>query len=379
MARRTPQRSKPPVVRDGHSSLSISDHGDDDAGDEEEYEEEEDEDRGDEVGSDGADEEDEEDADEEEDDEGDEEDEEDPDGDEGDDPDDEDEEEEEDEEEDEEELSAEDLEALANEGMVPLARLNQVLDQNRQLNDQVIALLKGGVKAGGAGGGDEPPPFDLKAKVAARNKAIVDGDEETANTLDLEIEEYRQEQANLAARQSVAAGLEAQATANAVASVRKAFPALDPQSRKFNEETLDIVRATANLFQSKGMTAADAIIKAAKRVLGDPEADAGGGGKSGKSGKKAAKAAAARDTQQRARDGKDARTQQQRLKDLARSKRIPPRTAGGGVPNRNSVRDTDDDDASTVTEGRFRRMSDQEKREARGDFVGSGRRRRGRG
>lgn len=377
MARRTPQRSKPPVVRDGHSSLSISDHGDDDAGyeEEDEEEEEEDEDRGDEVGGDGDDE----DTDEEEDDEGDEEDEDDFDGDEGDDQDDEDEEEEEDEEEDEEELSAEDLEALANEGMVPLARLNQVLDQNRQLNDQVIALLKGGVKAGSAGGGDEPPPFDLKAKVAARNKAIVDGDEETANTLDLEIEEYRQEQANLAARQSVAAGLEAQATANAVASVRKAFPALDPQSRKFNEETLDIVRATANLFQSKGMTAADAIIKAAKRVLGDPEADAGGGGKSGKSGKKAAKAAAARDTQQRARDGKDARTQQQRLKDLARSKRIPPRTAGGGVPNRNSVRDTDDDDASTVTEGRFRRMSDQEKREARGDFVGSGRRRRGRG
>ena len=377
MARRTPQRSKPPVVRDGHSSLSISDHGDDDAGyeEEDEEEEEEDEDRGDEVGGDGDDE----DTDEEEDDEGDEEDEDDFDGDEGDDQDDEDEEEEEDDEEDEEELSAEDLEALANEGMVPLARLNQVLDQNRQLNDQVIALLKGGVKAGSAGGGDEPPPFDLKAKVAARNKAIVDGDEETANTLDLEIEEYRQEQANLAARQSVAAGLEAQATANAVASVRKAFPALDPQSRKFNEETLDIVRATANLFQSKGMTAADAIIKAAKRVLGDPEADAGGGGKSGKSGKKAAKAAAARDTQQRARDGKDARTQQQRLKDLARSKRIPPRTAGGGVPNRNSVRDTDDDDASTVTEGRFRRMSDQEKREARGDFVGSGRRRRGRG
>ena len=126
------------------------------------------------------------------------------------------------------------------------------------------------------------------------------------------------------------------------------------------------------------MTAAEAIIKAAKRVLGEP-AGGGDGTKPPKSGKKAAKAAAARDTQQRARDGKDARTQQQRLKDLARSKRIPPRTAGGGVPNRNSVRDTDDDDASTVTEGRFRRMSDQEKREARGDFVGSGRRRRGRG
>ena len=378
MARRTPQRSKPPVVRDGHSSLSISDHGDDDAGDEEEYEEEEDEDedRGDEVG--GDDEEDEDDPDEEEDDEGDEEDEEDPDGDEGDDPDDEDEEEEEDEEEDEEELSAEDLEALANEGMVPLARLNQVLDQNRQLNDQVIALLKGGVKAGGTGGGDEPPPFDLKAKIAARTKALVDGDEDTANALDLEIEDYRQAVAEEKAAQRVAAALQAQATSNAVASVRKAFPALDPASRKFNEETLDIVRATANLFQSKGMTAAEAIIKAAKRVLGEP-ADGGDGTKPPKSGKKAAKAAAARDAQQRARDGKDARTQQQRLKDLARSKRIPPRTAGGGVPNRNSVRDTDDDDASTVTEGRFRRMSEQEKREARGDFVGSGRRRRGRG
>lgn len=378
MARRTPQRSKPPVVRDGHSSMSISDHGDDNAGDEEEYEEEEEEeeeeDRGDEVGGDG-------------DDEGDEED---PDGDEGDDEDEEEEEEEEDEdedeeedededeEEDEEELSAEDLEALANEGMVPLARLNQVLDQNRQLNDQVIALLKGGVKAGGTGGGDEPPPFDLKAKIAARTKALVDGDEEAANALDLEIEDYRQAVAEEKAAQRVAAALQAQATTNAVASVRKAFPALDPESRKFNEETLDIVRATANLFQSKGMTAAEAIIKAAKRVLGEP-AGGGDGTKPPKSGKKAAKAAAARDAQQRARDGKDARTQQQRLKDLARSKRIPPRTAGGGVPNRNSVRETDDDDASTVTEGRFRRMSDQEKREARGDFVGSGRRRRGRG
>lgn len=375
MARRTPQRSKPPVVRDGHSSLSISDHGDDDAGDEEEYEdeEEEEEDRGDKVGGDGDDEGDEEDPDGDEGDDEDEEEEEDEDEDE-----DEEEEEEEEEEEDEEELSAEDLEALANEGMVPLARLNQVLDQNRQLNDQVIALLKGGVKAGGTGGGDEPPPFDLKAKIAARTKALVDGDEEAANALDLEIEDYRQAVAEEKAAQRVAAALQAQATTNAVASVRKAFPALDPESRKFNEETLDIVRATANLFQSKGMTAAEAIIKAAKRVLGEP-AGGGDGTKPPKSGKKAAKAAAARDAQQRARDGKDARTQQQRLKDLARSKRIPPRTAGGGVPNRNSVRETDDDDASTVTEGRFRRMSDQEKREARGDFVGSGRRRRGRG
>lgn len=369
-ARRTPQRQKPnrSVERMSISDGDGSDFTEETEEEEEEEEEDEDdegggdEDRGDDVGDDPEDEEDQEDE------EDPDEEEEDPDEEEEEDEDDPDSEEEDEEEEDEEDdPSEEDLHDLANGGTVPLGRLNQVLEQNRQLTEAVLAMTTGG---GTKPKKDDEPAFDLAAKIRERNKFLIDGDEDKAAALDLEIEAHRTAVATAAAEErataNVTGALAKQAIESAVKTVRTTFPVLDPKSKKFNEDTNDSVRGIANVLESKGWSSAEAIIEAARRVC-DPTGELTGAGKRTAKAKKSA----AKETQEKARKGKDTRTQRERLRDLQRSKRNPPSTARAGVANRQSVDADENDDPSSITEGRVRRMSEQEKRVARGDYVGT--------
>lgn len=373
--RSTPQRTKP---NRSVENMSISDGDDTNNFTDEEEEEEEDEegdeseDRGDHHDpTDG--EEDEEDPDEEEESEDDpDEEEEEEDDDEGEDDPDADEEEEEDEDDEGDGLSEDDLRDIASGGMVPIGRLNQVLEQNRQLVEAAASLLSGG-KPGGKPK-EEAAPFDLAGKLRERNKALIDGEEDRAAEIDLEIENHRIAEAESRATARVSAGLAEQAIKNAVVTVRKTFPVLDPQSKKFNEDTNDSVRGIANVLESKGWSSADAIVEAARRVCDPTGALTDGGGRKAGKPKKAAKA-----VREKAAAGKDTRTQRERLRDLNRARRTPPNSARAGVPNRNSVDADENDNPEQMTEGRVRRMTEQEKRVARGDFIGQSPRRKQRG
>src|SRR5690606_6866112 len=141
---------------DIHTDLNIG--GDHDDGDEDE---DEDEDRGDDIDDDdieddddGDDIDDDEDDDDDDDDDGDDDDDDDDDGDEDPDVD----------------IDEDSLRDIAGDGRVPLSRLNEVLEQNRQLMN--LLAQRGGVETNRSEGTVETPEFDLKAKQKERNEKI---------------------------------------------------------------------------------------------------------------------------------------------------------------------------------------------------------------
>ena len=96
---------------------------------------------------------------------------------------------------------ADDGDKKGNSDTVPYARFKEVNDALKGLkatvdemkaNPPAAAVEKVDKK-------DDPPAFDLKAKISARNEAIADGDLDVANDIDMEIETHRQEQSDLRA------------------------------------------------------------------------------------------------------------------------------------------------------------------------------------
>ena len=320
MAKRTP-RNKAPSIRGTEDDIGMSRFGsqvDDDNGEEEEEEEEEEgnEDRGDDhEGSDDDDD---------------------------DDDDDNGEEEEEEEEDDDDEggaaASLEELQRIANEnnGTVPLARLNEVLERNRRLEDFILSGGVGGKQAEQTA--DDTPPFDLRAKIKERNSAILEGDDDRAADLDLEIEQHRQEEADRRADAKVQARFEQQAAKAAGEAVVAAYPALEN-----DEESLELVMHTRNLFIAKGMPAAEAIIKAAEKIMGPAPKARDAGRAQGMS-----------------------RIERKR-EDLRRHRQIPPTTHRAGSGSRSSIGDID---VAKMSDRKFDALDKREKAEARGDFVG---------
>lgn len=191
-----------------------------------------------------------------------------------------------DDEDDEDDLDPDDpdLAAIASEGddppaSIPYARVVEMVEKARQ--------------EGAAGKTADTPPaepeFDLKGKIAERNKAILDGDEEKATELDLEIEEYRTKEAE----RRVASQLQAdRATAQlnkAVKHVMAKYPALNDQNGKYYDpEAVQDVRALRDTYiRERGMAPAAALLKAADRYFGKAAktAKGEGEGEDGKGGK----------------------------------------------------------------------------------------------
>ena len=332
MAKRTP-RNKAPRIRGTEDDIGMSrfgsqvdddgDEDDDDGGDEDDA----DEDRGDDhEGSDDEDDDDEGDGDG--DDEGSDDDDGDDEGDDGDG----------DGDEGGAAASLEELQRIANEnnGTVPLARLNEVLERNRRLEDFILSGGVGGKQAEQKA--DDTPPFDLRAKIKERNSAILDGDDDRAADLDLEIEQHRQEEADRRADAKVQARFEQQAAKAAGDAVVAAYPELET-----DEESLELVMHTRNLFIAKGMPAAEAIIKAAEKIMGPAPKARDVGKEQGKS-----------------------RIERKR-EDLRRHRQIPPTTHRTGSGSRSSIGDID---VARMSDRKFNALDKREKAEARGDFVG---------
>ena len=358
--RHTPQRHPRDDEDSRHSTTSISsdesdDEDEDDESDEDEDEDDqddEDEDRGDDVGGRRRTDDDDDDQDDE-------------------DSEDEDDETDEDEDEDEDgpDADEETLRDISGNGTVPLARLNEVLEQNRQLTERVIALSGGGQPAAPAAAA--APAFDLKAKTKERNAKLLEGDEDAAAALDEEIAEHYQRQAAVTATTAAREVIEQDRTNAAVAEVMRDYPQLNDANKKtFDAGALKEVVTLRNGYIQDGMSVADALRKAAKRLLGKAarEDDDGEDDEDRARGKRKV----AKDPNQRS--VKQLRNQ------MRRAQRTPPSLRNAGSGGKPAGGELTAEQLARMPESKFKRLDPKAKSEARGDFVdtgeGRGRRRR---
>ena len=135
---------------------------------------------------------------------------------------------------------------------------------------------------------------------------------------------------------------QAQAAGEAVV---KAYPTLDS-----DPESLELVMHTRNLYIAKGMRPAEAIIKAAEKIMG-----------------KAPKAAGESAGTRESREEREQRRFNDKRESLRRHRQIPPTTHRSGGSNRSM---TDGLDVGKLSDKKFDNLDAQTKREARGDFVG---------
>lgn len=263
------------------------------------------------------------------------------------------------------------LQSLAGEGggkpkVVPYARLAEVTAQNAKLMELLDGFASGRLSAGkadaaaAAAAADTTPAFDMKAKVKERNSALLEGDEDKAAEIDMQIEEYRNTTIRQAARQEAMADFSAaqqkQALDTIVTQAFSKYTFLNDQSEDFSEEALDEVMMYRNHYLTKGDNLPTALAKAIEKVCpqyvegdGDGDGDGGDG--------KAAPAAAAggRDPTKIVRNAKAARAQ-------------PPETARAGTANRSTI-DVSKLDIEHMDDDKFDALPEAVKAQIRGDAV----------
>ncbi len=344
--RHTPQRHPRDDDDSRHSTTSISsddsdDDDDDDLGDDDDAlgddddDPEEEEDRGDNVGNrrddDDSDDDDDDDADED------------------------DEDDDTEEEDDTDDLDEETLRDIGGTGTVPLGRLNEVLEQNRQLTERLIALSGGNQPA--APETHAAPAFDIKAKTKERNAKLLEGDEDAAASLDAEIAEHYQQQAAVTATNAARAVIEQDRTNMAVAEVMRDYPQLNDANKKtFDAGALKEVVTLRNGYIQDGMSVADALRKAAKRLLGKAKVEPEDEDEDRPSSK----------------GGQNRRTVKQLRGAMKKAQRIPPSLRNAGGSGRPVGGDLTAEQLANMPESKFRRIDAKAKAKARGDFVEKG-------
>ncbi|MGD9643812.1 MAG: hypothetical protein AB7V08_13870 [Elusimicrobiales bacterium] len=188
----------------------------------------------------------------------------------------------------EEELDPETLADLANQDddgnpTVPKARLDEVLERARLLEEE-NARLKGGKP----GGEDAEPEFDLEAKVKEQIEKQLEGDVDGAAAIALEIEKYRMKVATASAMTVLQQDRQQRSIQKAVDQVLKDYPALDSTKKaKYDHEAFEQVMALRNFYiTEKKMPIQSALRKAAdivmKRGATGPKAGKDGGKEGGK-------------------------------------------------------------------------------------------------
>ncbi len=239
---------------------------------------------------------------------------------------------------------------------VPYARLAEVTAQNQQLMQVLEAVASGRIPASQATAGQEPseeetPAFDLKAKVRERNSALLEGDEDKAAEIDMEIEEHRNNTIRAAARKEALSDFQAAqqktATERVVAEAFEKYTFLDDGSEDFNPEALDEVMMYRNHYMSKGDDLPEALAKAVGKVC--PQY--AGGDNSGEGAPKTN----VRDAKKVLRNARAARAQ-------------PPQTAKAGTANRETI-DVGKLDFENMDEDKFDALPEDVKAKARGDAV----------
>lgn len=156
-------------------------------------------------------------------------------------------------------------------GNVPYARFAEVVDQNKQM----LALLQQVTAAQGGGAAatktDDAPVFDLKAKLRAQNTALMEGDEETALTLALEIEDHRLSRATSTAEANAIARVTELNEKSAVDTVIEQgfakYPFLTEANKDvYNPEALEEVMMWRNHLLAQGVPMSVALSRALDKV-----------------------------------------------------------------------------------------------------------------
>lgn len=165
------------------------------------------------------------------------------------------------------------LRAVAGRGApnnVPYARFAEVVDQNKQM----LTLLQQFAGAQGAAAKTteaDAPTFDLKAKLKEQNTALMEGDEEKALTLALEIEDYRTATATSRAEANAIARItelnEARAIETVIEQGFAKYPFLTEANKDvFNPEALEEVMMWRNHLMAQGVPMSVALSKALDKV-----------------------------------------------------------------------------------------------------------------
>lgn len=194
-------------------------------------------------------------------------------------------------------LTREQLEALASEkdddedgaagDMVPRSRLNEVLENQRNLRLILqTALATGAIKTPepAAAQQDEPQPafltYDFKAKAREQVSALANGDEDKALALADEIEEMRAakhahelEAARTAGRREAQEVVEVRDTKAAIAAaeadIYEKYPFLNGKGKTPHEAAILAVNAKAKQLVAKGKSVPEALVEAAEKVGGE--------------------------------------------------------------------------------------------------------------
>lgn len=247
--------------------------------------------------------------------------------------------------------------------MVPHARFNEVNDEYKAERERRLQLEEELARLRGEKGATEQPPvqeppkapvvpevpeFDFDAKEDAYTAAVYEGDTAKAKEIRAEIraaeraeaaaivqaarQGWEQEQA--AAEQQRTAKQAQEAYAATLATVFELHPQLDDQHESFNKETMEDVREWLQFYIAKGTDAASALSKAVARVIPDkPAVQVPATGKA-----------------------------DQVKRNLQADSQQPPEMLGVGERAKRV-------DYSKLSEADFNKLSDEDKRRARGDFV----------
>lgn len=249
--------------------------------------------------------------------------------------------------------------------MIPHSRFNEVNEEYKAERDRRLALEEELARLRGEASAKPPkaeekqpeqaPAFDFDAKEDAYHNAILEGDTTTAKAIRGEIraaeraeaerialekaqaERKSWEDAQTKAEQERATKAAQEAYAATVQTIFSLHPQLDDQHDSFDKDLMGEVKDWRDLYMSRGEKPGDALTKAVAKVI--PAAAA-----------LAAPAAPAKATPEQIKRNLEADTKQ------------PPEMGGVGERARKV-------DFAKLSEGEFNKLSDEDKRRARGDFV----------
>lgn len=211
-----------------------------------------------------------------------------------------------------------------------------------------VAALRRQLESGGKPPPAPEPPVDIKALRKQARDAMLEGDTEKAAELDNQADEEMQRRADERAAQRIAHELAMSDLRRTAEQIAAEYPFLDSNSPDADPDAIDLVVAQRDVNIRNGMSMAEALAKAAKKV-GKMFAPAAKDDKGGD-------------------DPAGERTKQAILRS-AKAANAQPAAPAGGRGDRSRVQSGEPLDVSKLSEEEFAKLPEKERAIARGDFV----------
>lgn len=256
---------------------------------------------------------------------------------------------------------------------VPLSRHKEILEKERQSRADVekkLAQYQNGDRIAATNEKIKQAEDKIATMDKEYTKLLTDGDHEKAATKRAEIRalenEIIEQKSDIKAQAASSRAIEKIRYDTTVDRLETAYPVLNPEHDDFNEESAQDVMDLASTYRAKGMTPAEAIQKAAKKLLGveTPKQTQATEVKA-RVDKDEAEAEAKRQAKE------DERKATQVKKNLEANKQQPADTrkvgadtdkAGGGITNKDVMKMSQDD---------FNKLDEETLARMRGDVIGA--------